>query len=269
VNLVSRRYGGSPDERARRIVVEELKMAARASEAGRCAAQRALEAPLLPVREAAVRIAAVQRSSEMRHLAAALAHADNAARLRRQADERDNTVPRVYMSAVASASGAGNAVLTLRGAVQPEASVTPSDDLARAAHDLEATCGEGPGRDAVAAGAPVRVVGGALGATWPLYGPAVERMGICDVAAAPLCVSGRCLGTVTTLCPNPGGDRPGVPLRWLAGALVSALLDNDPAIADDEGLTVPRRSSASRTSCIRQRAWWSADPGWTSPPRST
>lgn len=230
--------GGLPAERARRLVVWELKLAARASEAGRRAARRAREADLLPLREVGVRMAGIQRASEMRHLASARVHADHAAWLRGQAGEPDDTGSRVYMSAVASASGTCSAVLALRGVAQPEAIVTPSDSLARAAHDLAATCGEGPAGDAVAKGAPVRAAGGALGATWPLYGPAVERMGIYRVSAAPLRVDGCCLGTVTTLCWNPGGCCPGVPLGWLADALVSALLGRDTTITDDDGLPV-------------------------------
>jgi hypothetical protein len=61
-------------------------------------------------------------------------------------------------------------------------------------------------------------------------------MGIYDVTATPLRAAGCCLGTVTTLCWNPGGCHPGVPLGWLAGALVSALLDEEAAIIDRGGV---------------------------------
>lgn len=211
--------------------------AARSAEAVRNAERRARQSTV-KLQPVAARVADLHRDNEMRHLAAARAHADHASSLRRLAGESDDTLDRVFMSAVAGASGTCNAVLAVPGAGQPEALVTPSDTLAGAAHDLEATCGEGPGRDAVSAGGVVQVTGDALGSTWPLYGPAVERLGVYHVSAAPLRAAGRCLGTVTTLCWKPGGCCRGVPLDWLAGALVSALLDNDTTVTDADGVPV-------------------------------
>lgn len=207
--------------------------AARAGDAASRAEQYAREGRAV-MSELWGQVAAIHRRSQRRDLAAARLNAAYAARLRHSAGEPGRSRAAAFVAAVASVSGGTRVVFTVSGRGQTEALVAASDSVASAAHDLERACGEGPAMDAMARCGLVRVPG-ELATVWPLYGPAVNRLGVDAVSAAPLCLDGRCFGSVTALDPQRDGRSPGMGADQLADALVWTLLARD-VPADGDGL---------------------------------
>lgn len=210
-----------------------LALAARAGQAAARAEQRSHQCPAF-LTETWTRIARIQRDSQRRQLAAARLNKAYAARLRRSMDLSAGSRAASFLAAAAEVSSVDKVVLSLSGRGQSDALVAASDAVARSAHELERAYGEGPATDAMERHAPVRA-SGELAKLWPLYGPAVSLLGIHAVSAAPLCLRDRCLGSVTTLDPDPQDRRRGLSADQLADALARTLLEGD-IPADGDGL---------------------------------
>jgi hypothetical protein len=185
-----------------RLVDEERR---RADGAAALAAQyEAREAPV-HLQTFRAQMAALQRRIEERHRSSARLHELHAIRLAKWLDTPGMLRP-AFMAAVATALGLRGAAAAIRGR-QTYAVVAASDDVARAAHELEVVLGEGPAAAAVAAGTPIRVGGSALAERWPRYGPAVAELGVRAVIAAPLLLPDRrpavCLGALCAYDGHP------------------------------------------------------------------
>ena len=133
------------------------------------------------------RMAAIHRRSEQRQRAAERLHGAFARNLEswlgRQVGASSERP--LLMSAVASTCGWPSAVLTLYSRDGIERLVAASDPTARQAHELEVALAEGPSWEA-ARGNATAENGTDLERRWPQYGPAVGRLGVHAVAAAPL-----------------------------------------------------------------------------------
>lgn len=224
----------------------------RAAKAGAAAASAERSSRLGPASESEnmARLAALQRGSQQRQLAVAMLNAAYAHRLRKSMEQPGDCGTAAFLAAIAGVSSGTGVVVTLSGREETDALVAASDGPAHAAWDLERVYGEGPATDAVARRALVRVAG-ELAAVWPLYGPAVGRLGVHAVSAAPLCLHDRCLGSITSLDPLPDGRGPGLRADQLADALVDALLAGD-VLADRDGL--PRLPQPDDQMLIHQAA---------------
>ena len=162
----------------------------------------AKEATTAVGRAAHLRMAAVHRSTAARHQTAARLQEDYAIRFAGWA--RTTSTPRpLFMTGVAAACGTSSAALTLVGATLDQLALAASDDSSRAAQELEFLLGEGPARDATSQARAVTAVGSALTDRWPGYGPAVTELGIDEVTAVPLSMSGTCVGALTIFDPAP------------------------------------------------------------------
>lgn len=167
-------------------VAEARRRAARADAAAvRLEEQAALSSGLLS--EASLRVAALHRQSQVRHLDSAVLQDRHAGRLcawlgQQGAPER----PPVLMQDVATTIGMSSATVTLLGMRGRETLLAASDETARAALDLEFVFGEGPARLAAVGGQPVQATGLTLGDRWPQVGPALARLGVNAVIAMPL-----------------------------------------------------------------------------------
>ncbi|MGY1499783.1 GAF domain-containing protein [Streptomyces sp. QTS52] len=136
------------------------------------------------------------------------------------------TRPR-FMTVVAEACGTDSAAMALLDTEQNHLAVAVSDQLSRAAQDLEYVLGEGPGQDAAAEHRPVHASGPEIEARWPGYGPSLVSLGIASVAAVPLRIQGSCIGALTVFDPRPADARP-ARLAEVAEALTRiVLLDPD------------------------------------------
>lgn len=177
-----------------RVASEQL----RATRAAAIAVRHDVRAEQGPprLREFHTNMAALHRTMQGRHQAAVALHSMYARRLQNWQDDRRAGAPPLFMSAVATISGSGSALITLREA-EMEALVATSDRTAETAHDLESTFGEGPTRDTTAECRPIAVRGDALEQRWPLYGPMVRDLGVRSIVAAPLRVSKHCFGALT------------------------------------------------------------------------
>jgi len=171
----------------RRSAEARRRAAAAQASAARFEGQAALAAASVPVSQACLRAAALQRQVQARHLASARLQDQYAERLRAWL-KRDGEPERqpVFIDAVAAAMGMPSATVILLGAQRGEAVIAASDATARAAYDLEFVLGEGPAHLAVARSQAVQVAGAALCDRWPQYGPAVVRLGVQAVIAVPL-----------------------------------------------------------------------------------
>lgn len=138
-----------------------------------------------------------------------------------------------FMAAIASVSTGSGVVFTVSGCEQQAAVVAASDATARTAYDLERSFFEGPATDAIARRAIVWA-SGELAAMWPLFGLAISRLGVHAITAAPLCLRGRCFGSITTLNPHPDGPGRGLQAD-LADAVVYTILTREPP-TDSDGL---------------------------------
>ncbi|MGW1749898.1 ANTAR domain-containing protein [Streptomyces sp. NPDC002092] len=192
---------------------------------------RAGQAPTEVVREARLRIAAIHRSTADRHLTAARLQDDYVSRLTSWSHERSAPQP-LFMSGVAAACGTGSAAVTLVGATPDQLGLAASDELSRAAQELEFLLGEGPARDATSEVRPVTADGSALLDRWAGYGPAVAELGIGAVAAVPLSLSGACVGALTVFDPVQGVTDPDT-FAEVAEALTRSMFlgaDGDPGM---------------------------------------
>lgn len=178
--------------------------------------------------EVRARMAALHRRIEQRHLTTARLHELHAIRMECWLG-RPGTLQPVFMAAVASALGVDGTVAMLRTRRYPVVAVTASDELAQAAHDLEAVLGEGPGATAMAAGASVQATGDSLPDRWPLYGQAVAKLGIRAVVAVPMRIPSRCLGALCTYDTKPAiDDHAASATERIADALTHMLIDTIP-----------------------------------------
>jgi len=175
--------------------------------AARLEEQAALPSASVPVSQAWLRVAALQRQVQARHLAAARLQDQYADRLRAwlKRDGEPEQQP-VFADAVAAAIGMPSAAVILLGARHGEAVIAASDGTARAAYDLEFVLGEGPAQLAVARGQAVQASGTALSDRWLLYGPAVARLGVQAVIAVPLQPPAR-LGALCAYDSQPAVSR--------------------------------------------------------------
>ncbi|WP_160148710.1 GAF domain-containing protein [Amycolatopsis alkalitolerans] len=190
----------------------------------------------------------LHRVMENRHRAAFEIHAAYARRLEKWRDNWSGDGPPPFMTTVAEISGSPSALVTLVGDHRSEALVAASDQVARTAHDLESTLGEGPARDATAGRSPVAVMDAALDERWPLYGPAMRRLGIRSVAAAPLRTENHCFGALAVFRRRPFTRHEGVPeLGAVADALTRSVLlaDELPLLADTDRQPVVNQATGS------------------------
>ncbi|WP_034261962.1 ANTAR domain-containing protein [Actinospica robiniae] len=148
------------------------------------------------------RMAAVHRQVEQQHRTAARIHSVHADRLRRWHEGSvDPQVQPRFMAAVAETLGAAGAALTLFGPDEAETLAAASDPASRTAQGLEFTLGEGPARETVRLCRPIIAAGMQMAQIWPIYGPAVEQLGIRAVAAVPVAAAGARLGALTIFDP--------------------------------------------------------------------
>lgn len=180
-------------------------------------------------------MAQLHRQLGQRHLTAAKIHRAHAERLRALVSTGAEGVPSVFMAAVAETTGADSAVLSLFGRHAAEALVVTSDDLAAAAHQLEATLAEGPGTDAAAGPALVAAAGNALEERWPLYGPAAAGLGIRAAAAVPLGTPGRCVGFLAVFDLRSGHHDGAASLGAVGDAVTHTMLLGENAVTGGKG----------------------------------
>ena len=231
----------------------ELKFAARDGRVAERAERHARHGPRAMQPEWTL-IASIHRRNQRRHLAAARLHFAHAKRLNKW-ERRSGSSPRLpFVAAVADACGTSSVIVTLFGGTRLDAVVAASDSVGQTAHDLEATFGEGPGRDAVSSGEPVLAAGGTLVNRWPLYGPAVGDLGVRAVRAAALSVAGRSIGVLTALHPHRAAPAARVPVRGVAEALAFLLLARRTADFADELPPVPLLGDGDDQLVIHQAA---------------
>lgn len=197
----------------------------RVARAAEIAERHEAQAQTCPVgmREFHTRMAATHRRAERRHLAAARMHAAYAERVRRWA-ELSGRAPEFpgFLASVAESVGARGVTVTFFGANEAQTLAAASDPAAKAAQDLEFMLGEGPTRETARSAEPLAVSGSALCERWPLFGPAVMRLGVRLVAALPMEPTGSpfgSLGTLTLLDPRPEATEDLELLHAAAGAL--------------------------------------------------
>ncbi|MFC8515775.1 ANTAR domain-containing protein [Streptomyces sp. NPDC057257] len=160
------------------------------------------EADTEALREAHLRIAEIHRSTAACHQTAARLQESYAVRLTTWSRERGTPRP-LFMAGVAEACGTSSAALTLVGSTLDQLALAASDEPSRAAQELEFLLGEGPARDATREVRLVAASGLTLRDRWPGYGPAVGELGIAEVAAIPLTLSGACVGALAVFDPAP------------------------------------------------------------------
>lgn len=148
------------------------------------------------------RMAAMHRRVEQQHRTAARIHTAHADRLRRWSEGSvDPQAQPGFMAAVAETLGASGAALTLFGPDEAETLAAASNPASRTAQRLEFTFGQGPARDTVQFRRLVSAAGSQMAKTWPIYGPAVEQLGIYAVAAVPVTTAGAPLGALIVFDP--------------------------------------------------------------------
>jgi hypothetical protein len=177
-----------------------------------------------PLHDLHLTMATIHRDIERRHQAAARMHSIHTRRLTRWRRGTRTLVPPRFIGAVAATLGARHVGLSLLGGDRTEAVAVGSDRIADAAQDLEFTLGEGPAHDVAAGGGWVVARPGSVLERWPRFAPAVSRLGVRAVAAAPLTADGGCLGSLTVFDPPSDVDRSVELLCTVADALVSTAL---------------------------------------------
>ncbi|MEU7578662.1 GAF domain-containing protein [Streptomyces sp. NPDC041068] len=152
-------------------------------------------------REIHLAMADSHRRVAARHLSSARLQEAYARRLTEWSRRQD---PRpLFMAGVAEACRARSAALTLVGQDRSQLAVAASDDMSRAAQELEFILEEGPVRDATDRRGPVRAVGpSAIEERWPGYGPELVGLGLTCVLAVPLEAMSLCLGALTLYEPR-------------------------------------------------------------------
>jgi GAF domain len=213
----------------------ELRRAARAAEiASRHEAQTATAAA--GMRAFHGRMAAVHRQVEQQHRTAARIHTAHADRLRRwgEGSAALHAQPGL-MTAVAEALNASGTALTLFGSDGTQTPAAASDPATRTAQHLEFTLGQGPAHTTLQLRRPVTAAGDQMHETWPVYGPAVARLGIRAVAAVPVVTAGATLGALTVFDP-PMASNPDLESFRAAADTLAASLALGLASADAEEL---------------------------------
>jgi hypothetical protein len=202
------------------------------------------------------RMVAVHRQVEQQHRTAARIHTVHADRLRRWGEGAVNPQAQpAFMAAVAETLGASGAALTLFG---PDGTQTPaaaSDPATRTAQHLEFTLGQGPAHATVLLRRPVMAARGQMQEAWPIYGPAVEQLGIYAVAAVPVDVVGANLGALTVFDPPmaPGPDLES--FRAAADTLAASLaLDLGSADTEERLGWPPMLNQADQWAVVNQAA---------------
>ncbi|MEY9926318.1 hypothetical protein ABH926_000940 [Catenulispora sp. GP43] len=149
------------------------------------------------------RMVVMHRQVEQQHRTAARIHTAHADRLRRwtEGTADPQQVQPGFMAAVAETLGASGAALTLFGPDDAETPAAASNPASRTAQRLEFTLGQGPARETVHLRRPVTAAGKQMAQAWPIYGPAVEKLGIRAVAAVPVTTVGAPLGALTVFDP--------------------------------------------------------------------
>ncbi|MBS2531181.1 ANTAR domain-containing protein [Catenulispora sp. NF23] len=198
--------GRELDEAVQRAEVEHRRAVRAAEIAARHETQMLTAAE--GMRALHARMAVMHRQAEQQHRTAARIHTAHADRLRRWAEgSQDPQAPSDLMAAACETLGASGAAFTLFGTDQTEVLTAASNPASRTAQHLEFTFGQGPARETVRLHRPVIAAGTEIAATWPIYGPAVERLGIGAVAAVPVAMAGQTLGALTVFDP-PMADGP-------------------------------------------------------------
>ena len=238
-----------------RAVVERQRAARAAAIAAEYEARIDLQpGSLRPLR---IRMAALHRRLEARHLESARLQELYASRLDRWSSGRDTTTAwPTFIDAVASAIGRRSAAVTLLDDDGVESLVAASDRTARLAHDVEFVMGEGPAHDVAQTMLPVQVDASMLMQRWPRYGPVVAEYGVGSVLSLPLRQEpGGCLGALSVYDPTPAGagEVQTASIR-VADALTHTVLNVPGAIADDEVPAVPMFDEADFLSTVHQAA---------------
>lgn len=120
--------------------------------------------------------------------------------------------------------------------------------------EIEFTLGQGPGRDCVAAGAPVLVADLAgCAARWPAFAPAAMELGVRAVFALPLRIGAISVGTLLAH-------------REVPGSLVAGQLSDALALADTLTVLLLRGAAKEPVGASREQARGAGDegprPGW-------
>ena len=249
---------------AARAKIAELSLRAdqERSRAARAAAMAAeyearRESPPASMRPLRIRMAALHRRLEARHLESARLHELYASRLDRwSCGGEPTTAWPTFIDAVALAIGRRSASVTLLGEDGMESVVAASDRTARLAHDVEFVMGEGPAHDVAETMLPVRVDGSALEQRWPRYGRVVAEYGIGSVISLPLRQEpGGCLGALSVYDPTPAwaSDVDAASVR-VADALTHTVLNVPGTIADDEVPAIPMFDEADFLVAVHQAA---------------
>lgn len=220
----------TPVQRALRValgwVALERQRARRAASIAARHEERAITGPQ-NLRAFHARLAKTHREAERRHRTAALVHESFADRLRLQGADSTGVL-RVFMSAVAQAAGAQAAALTFFGPDAVESLAAASDGRAKSAQDLEFALGEGPAHASVTLRRAVWARGTELSERWPAFGPAVMDIGVRELVAVPVDLSGKSLGALTVFDPHgpPGeGEQEHERLRVIAQTLSQRAFD--------------------------------------------
>ncbi|WP_216893731.1 ANTAR domain-containing protein [Nocardia alni] len=145
------------------------------------------------------RMVALHRRMEERHNACARLHRQHALRLQRWHADGEAGLRPIFLTGVSQRLRTDGAAIALFDADLQELLFAVSDPIARAAHDLELTHGEGPLRDALRSTGPIVATGGDMIRRWPRFGPAVTSLDVRAVVATPLLHSSRPLGALCGL----------------------------------------------------------------------
>jgi hypothetical protein len=241
--------GRELDQALERAVVEHRRAARAAEIATRHETQLLTAAE--DMRAFHTRMAVMHRKAEQQHGTAARIHAAHADRLRRWAQgPQELHAPSALMAAACETLGASGAALTLFGSDQIEVLTAASNRASRTAQHLEFTFGQGPARETVRLHRPVTAAGSEIAATWPIYGPAVEQLGIRAVAAVPVAMAGSTLGALTVFDP-PTTHGPDLETFQAAAEALVASLEPSP-------LTGAYEDSAHWPALVSQADLWAA-----------
>ena len=200
------------------------------------------------------RMAATHRQVEQQHRTAARIHTVHAERLRRWSEALVNPQAQSdFLAAVAETLGASGAALTLFGPDGTETPAAASDPAIRTAQYLEFTLGQGPAHATMELGRPVTAAGGQMQEAWPVYGPALEELGIYAVAAVPVDMVSAPLGALTIFDP-PMAAGPDLDSFRAAADTLAASLALDPGPADAEQLAdwPPMLNEAGQWATVNQ-----------------
>ncbi|WP_194892917.1 ANTAR domain-containing protein [Catenulispora pinisilvae] len=240
--------GRELDQAVQRAAVEHRRAVRAAEIAARHETQLSTAAE--GMRAFHTRMAVMHRQAEKQHRTAARIHAAHAERLRRRFDEPLDRLaaPSDLMAAACETLGASGAALTLFGTDQTEVLTAASNRASRAAQHLEFTFGQGPARETIRLHKPVTAAGLEIAATWPIYGPAVEQLGIGAVSAVPVAMAGQTLAALTVFDP-PMAHGPDLEAFQATAETLIASLESPSLTGADAG-------SARRPSLVSQADLW-------------